>query len=108
KDGKERAIIENSDCVEWIVTRNTYEALTLEVDLIQLHKPRYNVLHKYGGGYPLLLITEEPYPTIKVVRGSEHEGILFGPFFNTSKAKRVKRLIHKLFKLRTCDPMPTR
>jgi len=63
KDGKERAIINNSTDVEWIITRNTYEALTLEVDLIQLHKPRYNVLHKYGGGYPLLLITNETLPT---------------------------------------------
>ena len=108
KDSKERAIINNSTHVEWIITRNTYEALTLEVDLIQLHKPRYNVLHKYGGGYPLLLITKEAFPTIKVVRGTDHKGQLFGPFFSTSKARRVKRLIHKVFKLRTCDPMPIR
>ncbi len=108
KDSKEKAIIENSTSVEWVITRNTFEALTLEVDLIQLHKPRYNVLHKYGGGYPLLLLTDEPYPTVRVVRGTEHRGQLFGPFFSTSKAKKVKRLIHKLFKLRTCDPMPER
>ncbi|MEJ5339394.1 MAG: excinuclease ABC subunit UvrC [Aquificaceae bacterium] len=108
KDSKERAIIENSTSVEWVITRNTFEALTLEVDLIQLHKPRYNVLHKYGGGYPLLLITEDAYPTVRVVRGTEHAGQLFGPFFSASKAKRVKRLIHRVFKLRTCDPMPIR
>ncbi|MFN0238648.1 excinuclease ABC subunit UvrC [Hydrogenobacter sp. Uz 6-8] len=108
KDSKERAIIENSTSVEWVITRNTFEALTLEVDLIQLHKPRYNVLHKYGGGYPLLLITEDAYPTVRVVRGTEHAGQLFGPFFSPSKAKRVKRLIHRVFKLRTCDPMPIR
>ncbi len=107
-DRKERAIIENSTSVEWTITRNTYEALTLEVDLIQLHKPKYNVMHKHGGGYPLLLITQESFPTVKVVRGLEHKGQLFGPFFTTSKAKRVKRLLHKLFKLRTCDPMPIR
>ena len=107
-DRKEKAIIENSTSVEWTITRNTYEALTLEVDLIQLHKPKYNVMHKHGGGYPLLLITQESFPTVKVVRGLEHKGQLFGPFFTTSKAKRVKRLLHKLFKLRTCDPMPIR
>ncbi len=108
KDSKERAIITNSNSVEWLITRNTFEALTLEVDLIQLHKPKYNVLHKYGGGYPLLLITEEPFPTVKVVRGTDHRGMLFGPFFTTSKARKVKRLIHKTFRLRTCDPMPVR
>ncbi|MEN3028564.1 MAG: excinuclease ABC subunit UvrC [Aquificaceae bacterium] len=94
--------------MEWVITRDTFEALTLEVDLIQLHKPRYNVLHKYGGGYPLLLITREPYPTLKVVRGTEHRGQLFGPFFTASKARKVKRLLHRLFRLRTCDPMPQR
>ena len=59
--------------MEWIISRNTYEALTLEVDLIQLLKPRYNVLHKYGVGYPLLLITNVTFPTIKVVRGTDHK-----------------------------------
>lgn len=108
KEEKERAIVSKANSVEWVITRNTFEALTLEVDLIQLHKPRYNVLHKYGGGYPLLLITREPYPTLKVVRGTEHQGQLFGPFFTTSKARKVKRLLHRLFKLRTCDPMPQR
>jgi len=108
RDSKERAIVSNADTVEWLITKNEYEALTLEVDLIQLHKPRYNVLHKYGGGYPLLLITNEPYPTVKVVRGTDHDGLLFGPFFSTSKAIKVKRLLHKTFKLRTCDPMPQR
>ncbi|MFN7064679.1 MAG: excinuclease ABC subunit UvrC [Aquificaceae bacterium] len=108
RDKRERAIIENSTHMEWFITRNTFEALTLEIDLIQLHKPRYNIMHKYGGGYPLILITKEKFPTVKVVRAMEHQGQLFGPFFSTSKAKRVKRLIHRVFKLRTCDPLPKR
>ena len=106
-DPKERAIIHSSDSIEWVITTNEYEALTLEIDLIQLHKPKYNVLHKYGEGYPLLLLTDEEYPTIKVIRGFQ-KGKLFGPFFNKKKAIKVKKLIHKLFKLRTCDPMPKR
>ncbi|EDP76224.1 excinuclease ABC subunit UvrC [Hydrogenivirga sp. 128-5-R1-1] len=107
-DPKEFAILRDSLSLEWIVTRNEFEALVLEVDLIQSHKPRYNVLHKYGGGYPMLLLTDEPYPTVKVVRGTEHRGTLYGPFLQASKAYKVKKLIHKLFKLRTCDPLPER
>jgi excinuclease ABC subunit C len=105
---KEHAIVNGSDRIDWILTRNEYEALVLEVDLIQLHKPKYNVLHKHGGGYPTLLLTEDEFPTLRVVRGSGHEGKPFGPFFTAKRAYRVKRLIHKLFKLRTCDPMPIR
>ncbi len=105
---KEFAILNNSIDLEWIITRNEFEALVLEIDLIQSHKPRYNILHKHGSGYPMLLITRDPYPTIKVVRGTDHEGDLFGPFLQTSKAYKVKKLIHRLFKLRTCDPLPKR
>ncbi len=105
---KEHAIVNGSDRIDWILTRNEYEALVLEVDLIQLHKPKYNVMHKHGGGYPVLLLTEDEFPTLKVVRGSGHEGKIFGPFFTARKAYTVKRLVHKLFRLRTCDPMPIR
>ncbi len=108
KDPKERAIFKDSIDIEWIVTRNEYEALTLEIDLIQSHKPKYNVLHKHGGGYPLLVITDEPFPTVKVVRGNSQEGEVFGPFLQAGKAYKVKKLIHRLFKLRTCDPLPVR
>ncbi len=107
-DPKERMILKESDKVEWIITRNEYEALILEIDLIQQHKPKYNVLHKFGSGYPMLLLTEEEFPTIKVVRGTEHEGELFGPFLQSKRAYKIKKLIHQIFKLRTCDPMPKR
>ena len=108
RDSKEKAIIKESDALDWIITRNEFEALTLEVDLIQLYKPKYNVLHKHGGGYPMLLLTDDPFPTVKIVRGTGHRGELYGPFFSAGKARKVKRLIHKTFKLRTCDPMPIR
>lgn len=107
-DPKERSIVTHSDSIEWIVTRNEYEAITLEIDLIQLYKPKYNVMHKHGSGYPVLVITQDTYPTVKVVRGTQHDGIIFGPFFSMHKAYKVKKLIHKLYKLRTCDPMPQR
>jgi len=107
-DQKEKAILHNSDKLEWIITRNEYEALILEIDLIQQHKPKYNVLHKFGGGYPMLLLTKDKFPTLKVVRGTYHEGELFGPFLQSKRAYKVKKLIHNLFKLRTCDPMPER
>ncbi len=107
-DPKEFYILRDAEGLEWIVTRNEFEALVLEIDLIQTHKPKYNILHKYGGGYPMLLITDEPYPTVKVVRETQHRGELFGPFLQASRAYKVKKLIHRLFKLRTCDPLPER
>ncbi len=105
-DPKEREIFKQSTSLSWILTENEYEALLLERQLINLHKPKFNIVFKYGGGYPMLVITNEEFPTVKIVRDFEIEGEYFGPFFSVNQAKRTKRLIHQLFKLRTCDPMP--
>ncbi len=106
EDKKEFAIFASSDRVDYILTENEYEALVLERQLINLHKPKYNVVFKHGSGYPMLVITDEPYPTLKVVRDFETEGTYFGPFFTINKARSIKKLVHKLFKLRTCGEMP--
>ena len=108
KDARERSMIDKSIDIEWIVTSNEYEALVLEIDLIQTHKPLYNRLHRYGSGYPMILLTEDDYPTVKVVRGTDHKGILYGPFIYMGRAYKIKKLIHKTFKLRTCDPLVKR
>jgi len=56
-----------------------------------------------------MFITDEEYPTIKISRKyGELKGTYFGPFIPAKTARAMKELIHKLFKLRTCDPMPTR
>jgi len=105
-DRKEFQIFAQSVDFDYIITRSEYEALVLERQLINTHKPKYNVVFKHGGGYPLLLITEEKFPTVKVVRDLEEKGDYFGPFFSIKQAKKVKKLIHQLFKLRTCGEMP--
>jgi len=105
-DRKELAIFTKSDRLDYIITQNEYEALVLERQLINLHKPKYNVLFKHGSGYPMLLITDEEFPKVEIVRDFERKGTYFGPFFTVNKAKAVKKLVHKLFKLRTCDEFP--
>jgi len=97
KDPRERSMIDKSIDIEWIVTSNEYEALILEIDLIQTHKPLYNRIHRYGSGYPMILLTEDEYPTVKVVRGTEHKGTLYGPFIYMGRAYKIKKLIHKTF-----------
>lgn len=106
EDVKEFQIFAQSTELRYLLTSNEYEALVLERQLINLHKPKFNVVFKHGSGYPMLLITDEAYPTVKIVRDFEEKGEYFGPFFSVKKAENVKRLIHKLFKLRTCEKMP--
>jgi excinuclease ABC subunit C len=108
-DTKERKIFKESSSIEWIITKSDYEAFVLENELIKQYKPKYNVRLKSGSSYPMLVITDEEYPTVKISRKfGEIKGEYFGPFLPARTARAMKELIHKLFKLRTCDPLPKR
>jgi excinuclease ABC subunit C len=108
-DPKERKIFKESSSIEWIITKSDYEAFVLENELIKQYKPKYNVRLKSGSSYPMLVITDEDYPTVKISRKfGEIKGEYFGPFLPARTARAMKELIHKLFKLRTCDPLPKR
>lgn len=108
-DQKERKIFSESSVIQWIITKSDYEAFVLESELIKQYKPKYNVRLKSGSGYPMLVITDEEYPTVKISRKyGEIKGSYFGPFLPAKTARAMKELIHKLFKLRTCDPLPKR
>ncbi|WP_456393375.1 excinuclease ABC subunit UvrC [Persephonella sp.] len=108
-DPKERKIFEESSNIEWIITKSDYEAFVLENELIKQYRPRYNVRLKSGSGYPMLVITDDEYPTVLISRKyGEIKGEYFGPFLPARTARAMKDLIHKLFKLRTCDPLPKR
>ncbi len=108
-DPKEKKIFEESKSLEWIITSSEYEAFVLENELIKQYKPRYNIKLKTGTGYPMIVITDDEYPTVKISRVyGEIKGRYFGPFIPARTARAMKNLIHKLFKLRTCDPLPVR
>jgi len=108
-DPKERKIFKESSSIEWIITKSDYEAFVLENELIKQYKPKYNVRSKSGSSYPMLVITDEEYPTVKISRKfGEIKGEYFGPFLPARTARAMKELVHKLFKLRTCDPLPKR
>ena len=108
-DPKERKIFAESSQLEWIITSSDYEAFVLENELIKQYKPKYNVRLKSDSSYPMLVITNEEYPTVKISRKfGEIDGEYFGPFIPAKTARAMQELIHKIFKLRTCDPIPKR
>ncbi len=107
---KSYRIVRASSDFDFIVVKNEREALALEAELIKKYLPPFNVLLKDDKSYPYLVITEEEYPTVKLVRKREGGigGEKFGPFIPPKNARRLKELIHKVFKLRKCKELKRR
>lgn len=106
---KSYRIVKASKDFEYIVVKNEREALELEAELIKKHLPPFNVLLKDDKSYPYLVITDEEFPTVKVVRKKDSvEGEKFGPFIPPKNARKLKELLHKTFKLRKCKELKKR
>lgn len=90
--------------MEVTVTRTETEALILENELIKSLKPRYNVLLRDDKSYPYVLLTNEEWPRIAMHRGPRSiPGRYFGPYASVGAVRDTLNLIHKLFKLRSCE-----
>jgi excinuclease ABC subunit C len=90
--------------MEVTVTRTEAEALILENELIKSLKPRYNVLLRDDKSYPYVLMTNEPWPRIGTHRGPRSvPGRYFGPYASGLAVRDTLNLMHKLFKLRSCE-----
>lgn len=90
--------------MEVTVTRTEAEALILENQLIKSLKPRYNVLLRDDKSFPYVLLTQEPWPRIAMHRGPRAiPGRYFGPYASVGAVREALNLMHKLFRLRSCE-----
>ncbi|MCU0678179.1 MAG: GIY-YIG nuclease family protein [Candidatus Pacebacteria bacterium] len=91
--------------VEVTSTESVLEALILETNLIRSHKPRYNTRSKDDKSYNHLVITNEEWPRVLVVRGkdltekfTEREiKYHFGPFPSGGLLREALKIVRKLF-----------
>jgi excinuclease ABC subunit C len=91
--------------VEHTATDSVLEALILETNLIRSHKPKYNTKSKDDKSYNHLIITNEEWPRVLVVRGkdltekysSDEIKYHFGPFPSGSLFREAIKIVRKLF-----------
>ena len=90
---------------EYIVTDSELEALVLECNLIKEHQPRYNTMLKDDKAYPYIKVTvTEDFPRILFARTMKKDkNKYFGPYTSAGAVKDTIDLIHKLYKIRTCN-----
>ena len=103
--GKTRALVENIDDFDYIVTSSELESLILEINLIKKYDPKYNILLRDDKSYPYIELTHEKYPMVRVVRNVKRKRLdsnLFGPYPNAGAARRTVEIINRVYPLRKC------
>jgi excinuclease ABC subunit C len=93
--------------VEVLRTASEAEALLLEARLIKERQPRYNVSFRDDKTYPLLKVTNEPYPRLVVTRRRLPDGAAyFGPYTEAGLMHEAVRFLRRVFPMRTCAAFP--
>ena len=102
---KVKAMVSNIADFRYIITKNEYEALALENNLIKRYQPYYNILLKDSKSYPYIrLDTKEPYPHFTITRKLKKDGAkYFGPFFAGVRPLDLLETINLVYPIRTCS-----
>lgn len=106
--GKTKMLVEDIDDFEYIVTSSELESLILEITLIKKYDPKYNILLKDDKTYPYIELTNEKYPTLKIVRNTKRKkskNHLYGPYPNTKAARKTVEIINRIYPLRKCEKL---
>lgn len=105
---KTTKLVSNISDFDYIVTASEKEALLLEINLIKKHRPKYNIMFMDDKSYPYIKLSNEKYPTLKVVRDlkKDRNAKYFGPFPDATAAYNTMKLLNTLYPLRKCRTMP--
>lgn len=106
--GKTKMLVEDIDDFEYIVTSSELESLILEITLIKKYDPKYNILLKDDKTYPYIELTNEKYPTLKIVRNvkrKKNKNHLYGPYPNVKAARKTVNMINRIYPLRKCEKL---
>lgn len=97
-DTKEKAIVESSKEIGYLVADSEFAALILESELIQHHKPKYNSRWRDDKSYIYIKVTKETYPKIYPVRReSDGKSLYFGPFSSQRNVLEILRYVRTVF-----------
>ena len=106
--GKTKMLVEDIDDFEYIVTSSELESLILEITLIKKYDPKYNILLRDDKSYPYIELTNEKYPTLKIVRNvkrKRNKNHLYGPYPNVAAARKTVNMINRIYPLRKCEKL---
>ena len=102
---KSRIIQQLAQKIQLIETETEAEALLLEFNLIQEHRPPLNSRQKDNKSFPYLKITtDERYPRVIIVREERSSNAIYlGPYANVKSLRRSLRFALKYFPVADCE-----
>ena len=105
--GKVAKMAFEAEYFETIITNNEKEALILEMNLIQTHYPKFNILLKDGSHYPYIGLKKTGYPYLQIKRNTKDKNYdYFGPYPRSTSAYETIDLLNKIFPIRKCQNIP--
>ncbi len=95
--------------IDFVETDSVLEALLLEANLIKTHQPKYNTKEKDNKSYNYVVITNEEFPKVQIIRGrnllhqenlkanSQKLKAVYGPFPHGAQLKEAMKIIRRIF-----------
>lgn len=87
--------------IDYQKTDSVVEALILESNLVGKYQPKYNIKLKDDKSFANILITDEKYPRVLIIRPTDREKIkarrIFGPYTSKLEAQMAIDMIVKIF-----------
>lgn len=107
-DYKVTKMVSNIHDFDYIVTSTEKESLILELNLIKKHQPQFNVIFMDDKVYPYIKITDEYWPRLVISRNREKDksSKIFGPYPDSSAARKMIRLLGRLYPTKKCTGNP--
>lgn len=100
-DASKAEMVSKVKRIETVACDSEHEALVLEANLIQTHRPPYNIILTDDKYYLFIKITKETLPRVLLVRRIKTDGArYFGPYSSAHAARRTVRLLRRLFPVR--------
>lgn len=104
-------MVSKSSVIEHIKTDSVLEAVILEANMIKEYQPYYNTKEKDNKSHSYIVITEEDFPKVLIVRGRNlvltEQALLqfkikekFGPYPQASVLKQALNILRRIFPFR--------
>ncbi|HVA60014.1 MAG TPA: DEDD exonuclease domain-containing protein [Mycobacteriales bacterium] len=91
--------------VDYLPCAHGLEADVRELRLIAEHKPPYNKRSRFPERASYLVLTDEPFPRLSILRRSPAtDTVWLGPFPSARAAELARDAVHETFPLRRCTP----